>query len=437
MNGWCLRVANLAAVVLALSGVSVAAADESEEGERRHAKTLTVDCMSGDSLARALARAEERKLTLIVIRNICIESVTVDRSDVTLRGDPASGGGISGPDPNVNTLTVTGDRVTIENLTVTGGRNGIVGLGAAGLTIRNAAVQSTGRNGIVYLNGSSGQVEGCNVRLNPRDGINVEAAQATILNSTVESNGRFGVHVTNGGSARIGLNNRNEGNHDGPTRTGNTIKNNGASGINVGFGSAAIIAVNDITGNGADLSTASGRNGIAVVQATADIAGSNTISGNTGQGILARSSSVQLGNPNFNFSTTNTITNNGDAASPGGIFAFLGSAMLIRDAVINENKGPGLAFSTRSHGQLFSSAIQNNRTIGVCAPFPALPCNAGDAVRLIFGSGLLVSAPNTVVSGNAGWGLQCTDAESSVVNTGLLSLSANALGGVSGSCTGF
>ena len=54
------------------------------------------------------------------------------------------------------------------------------------------------------------------------------------------------------------------------------------------------------------------------------------------------------------------------------------------------------------------------------------------------GSGLFLTPPNTVVSGNAGFGLQCTDGESSVVNIGLLNLSGgNGLGGVSGSCTGF
>jgi hypothetical protein len=45
---------------------------------------------------------------------------------------------------------------------------------------------------------------------------------------------------------------------------------------------------------------------------------------------------------------------------------------------------------------------------------PLLPAGG---LSLIFGSGLLILPPNTVVSGNAGFGLQCTDGESRVVNT--------------------
>jgi hypothetical protein len=41
------------------------------------------------------------------------------------------------------------------------------------------------------------------------------------------------------------------------------------------------------------------------------------------------------------------------------------------------------------------------------------------------------------VTGNAGFGLQCTDPESSVVNTASLGIGANGLGGVSPGCTGF
>jgi len=42
------------------------------------------------------------------------------------------------------------------------------------------------------------------------------------------------------------------------------------------------------------------------------------------------------------------------------------------------------------------------------------------------------------VNANTGWGLNCTDGESSVINTGFLDLrGGNTLGGVSPTCTGF
>jgi hypothetical protein len=179
----------------------------------------------------------------------------------------------------------------------------------------------------------------------------------------------------------------------------------------------AVIAMNQITGNGTDPG-APGRSGVAVVNATADIAGGNTISGNAAQGVFARGASLRIGNPAFGFTTVNTIAGN----AQGGVFGFQGSSMLIQNAVMSGKNGFGLGLSLKSAGQLLSSTIQST---------------TGDGIRLIFGSGLLISQPNTVVSGNAGFGLQCTDGESSVVNTGFLSLSANGLGDVSGSCTGF
>ncbi|HEY6099750.1 MAG TPA: hypothetical protein VIW03_09990 [Anaeromyxobacter sp.] len=84
--------------------------------------------------------------------------------------------------------------------------------------------------------------------------------------------------------------------------------------------------------------------------------------------------------------------------------------------------GPnGLGLSLKSQGQLASSTIQGN----------------GDGIRLVFGSGLFVTQPSSSVSGNSGWGLQCTDGESSVINTGFLALSGNGAGGISPSCTAF
>ncbi len=402
----------LAAMLVVLAAGSTALAVEPT-------KTVSVDCANGETIAKALTLGDERKPMLVVVKGTCNESVTVERSDVALQGDPA-GGGVNGPDPGVDTIVVTGSRVTVEGLTITGGRNGITGNGAAGLTVRTTMIQSTGRTGVVYTFGASGVVDGCVIQLNPRDGVAVEAAQATIVNSTVTQNARVGVLVTNGASARVGVDNLN-------AAAGNVIRLNGSNGVHVSIGSSAFIAMNQITGNGTNPAGALGRVGVNVINATADIIGGNMISGNAGQGVNARSASVLIGDPNFGFSSINTITGNGNAAAQGGVFGFVGSSMVIRDAVISGNNGFGLGLSLKSDGQLSSSTIQNNLPVG----------STGDGIRLIFGSGLFISQPNTIVSGNAGFGLQCTDGESSVVNTLFLSLSGNGLGGVSGSCTGF
>jgi parallel beta-helix repeat protein len=194
----------LAIMCLVLAAGRPAAADE-------RIKSVRVDCAAGETIAKALARGEERKPMLIVVTGTCNESVTFDRSDVTLQGDSVAGGGVSGPDPDVDTILVTGGRVTVDGLTVTGGHNGIHASGAAGLNVRNSTIQSSGRNGISFTFGANGVVDGCTIQLNPRDGIAIEAAQATVVNSSLSQNARHGVLVSNGGSARIGVDNEGTG----------------------------------------------------------------------------------------------------------------------------------------------------------------------------------------------------------------------------------
>jgi Right handed beta helix region len=379
-----------------------------------------VDCTSGGSVSEALASGA----TQITVRGTCNESVDVTRDDATLLGEP--GATVHGPDATVNTITVRANRVTIDGLTVTGGRNGITGLGAANLTARNCTVQFTGRTGISYANGSSGTVDGCLVQSNGRDGIAVDGAQGTIINSTVTNNARNGVLVANGATSRVGLTDR-------LTAAGNTITQNGSTGVTVAQGSTATIAMNTITGNGTNASVP--RFGIGVSQAAASVAGGNTISDNAGQGVFAGTgSSILIGDLNTGLTTVNTITNNGNPASPGGVQAFFGSTMVVRDAVIESNRGPGLTVNTRSHAQIFSSTIRNNSDVGI---------------RLFQGSALYALAPMTAISGNAGIALQCTDLESSTnVNSNgatnntpplqILSFSGNQAGtGDFSNCSGF
>jgi parallel beta-helix repeat protein len=370
--------------------------------------TVNVDCAAGGSVSQALAAGATR----IVVRGNCIESVTVDRDDVTLQGDVTVAGSIHGPDQNVNTITVTGHRVTLETLTVSGGRNGITGIGASNLMVRNCTVQSTGRVGIIYVNGSSGTVDNCIVQSNPSNGVGADGAQMTIVNSTISNNVRFGVAPSNGASVRIGVTDR-------LAPAGNTISQNAGGGISVTGGSVATIAMNQITRNGGI--------GISVFLATASIVGGNTISDNSGVGVSVNNSRAVLGDTGFvgfGIPSLNRITGNGNLATAGGVIAFLGSSMVIRDVEIVGNNGAGLLLSVRSQGQLFSSTIQNN---------------ASDGIRLLLGSALLPLPAATTVSGNSGFGIQCLDSESSVVNTvpSIMLISGNGAGNVAASCTSF
>jgi parallel beta-helix repeat protein len=304
---------------------------------------------------------------------------------------------------------VTGHRVTLEMLTVSGGRNGISGVGASNLRVRNCTVQSSGRSGIVFSNASSGSVDNCTVQSNGTSGISVDSAQMTITNSTIANNVRVGINASSGAVVRIGVTDRF-------VAAGNAITENGGGGISVVMGSVATVAMNQINRNTGI--------GISVFLATATIVGGNTISDNSGVGVSVNNSRAVLGDTGFGLPSVNRITGNGNPATAGGVIAFLGSSMVIRDVEIVGNNGPGMLFSVRSQGQLFSSTIQNN---------------AGDGIRLALGSALLPLPGVSTVSGNTGFGIQCFDGESSVLNLvpAIVLISGNTAANVSSGCTSF
>jgi hypothetical protein len=64
--------------------------------------------------------------------------------------------------------------------------------------------------------------------------------------------------------------------------------------------------------------------------------------------------------------------------------------------------------------------------------------NSGDGITLQYGSKLNFVAVASTSGGNSGYGLQCADAESSVVGLQMLNVSPpNGQGGASPACTGF
>jgi hypothetical protein len=298
----------------------------------------------------------------------------------------------------------------VEGLRITGGRNGITAKGAANLTVRNVTAHNVGRSGIGYAFGSSGAVEDSTIEFNARDGIVADSAFVRIINSKIQNNHRIAILIVNGANATIGLTDRLQ-------PAGNTIQQNAGTGIQVSLGSFATIAFNTVSANGT---------GIGLSHATATLSGGNTISNNSGSGIVAVSSRVIVGDLGPGLPTTvNTINGNGNPSIAGGIFGGLGSSLLINNAQITGNRGTGIIVSLRSTAQISGSTIQNN---------------AGDGIRLVLGAALLpLSAPSgSTISGNSGAGISCTDGESSVVNLGppALSFSGNS-GGDALNCTGF
>src|SRR5262249_12780242 len=351
------RWSTLAAVAIGFALLPFAASADSDNDGR--SRTVKVDCGKGDTIAKALQQGEERKPLVIVVRGVCNEIVSIPRDDVTLQADPVTGGAVNGgpPDPNgPNVITISGRRVTIDGLTVTGGRNGIQGEGASRLMVLNCVVQS-GRTGVVFFQGSSGTVNNCTLDGNARDGVAIESASATVINSSMSNNGRLGVIVTDGGSGRIGVDNANLA---GP----NKINSNKSNGVQVTIGGTAFIGANDIIGNGTDPNAPTGRFGIFIVNATADIIGANNIKNNANHGVFARNASILIGDTSGSFNTfsgVNTISGNGTAVNnSAGVFGFVGTAMVVRNAAITGNNGFGLFLSLRSSAQISGNMIQNN-----------------------------------------------------------------------------
>jgi len=403
---------------LTLLAMNSASADSDKDRERDRSKdrTVTVDCASGDTLARALTKGDDRKSLTILISGTCSESIVINRSDIKLAA-AAPGATIVGPDPAIDVIRVTGSRVTIDGITIMGGRNGVTGDGAAGLIVQNALVQGTGRNGITYAHGASGIVDNVTVANNARDGVAVDAAQGTVINSLVTQNARHGVGVFNSGSARVGIDNFND-------PGGNTISANGQNGIHIVFGSTALVAMNQITGNGTSADPAALRIGINLASASVDIIGGNTISNNVGTGVnLVRSSAI-FSDPNFGITTVNTISGNGSPTSQGGVSAFLGSSVTIRDAIITGNVGFGVSLSLNSAAQIGNTQIQNN---------------TGSGLQLQLGSAALAQAPAGSITGNGGFGVICDTAESSVAGAPnpIVAFGIGPNGAGTLACTGF
>lgn len=334
-----------------------------------------------------------------LVSGTCNENVVIPEEVHRITLDGQGTATINGPDPSASTVSVRGAGITIKGFTITGGRNGITAAGARRLTIQNCEVEATGNNGINFGQDSNGTVDSCTVQGNPAQGINISGT-ATVTNSTISGNGRRGIQVSNGGSANL---------------TGNNISNNQGAGVNITTATAFLTGNTISNNNGTD-----GNGGVTLNMATANFVGGNTITNNAVGGITAQASGVIIGDPGAN-PNNNTISGNGATGTAGGIFAFLGSMVTIRNATISGNIGSGLTVRSRSVANFFAPSTVNN--------------NTGDGIRLTLG-GALTGLSQVTASGNVGFGLQCTDNESSFEG-GTAGITGNTAGNVSPSCTGF
>jgi hypothetical protein len=230
------------------------------------------------------------------------------------------------------------------------------------------------------------------------DGIFLDGAIVTITNSRFEKNGRNGVFIFGASYGKIGFTNAFV---PGP----NFINDNGGNGIHVTQNSLGLIFGNDVKGNGTNPVSPVGRNGILLFGARADLPGANTISGNSGPGIVLNGSTAYIGDPGFGLPSANTISGNSTAGQTGpmtpaaGISLGTASTAVLRNATVKSNNGAGVFLLGRSTLSVISSTVTGNSVDGV---------ELGQDSLAIFQP----NAPLANISGNAVIDLKCQDAQS-------------------------
>jgi parallel beta-helix repeat protein len=350
--------------------------------------TLPVDCGRGSTITKALSFTDllHRPLVLAV-RGTCNENVTITRDDVTLQGAPgASVSTTNASQPAINVKSAT--RVLIDGLTVNGGSFGIAVGHTLDVSITNSVIQNSTQNGINVIAGHV-KILNSTIQNAGNHGVYLLEATALLSNSQIRSNAGSGLYLEDKSAVRA---------------SGNTISSNGASGVSLyGDSYGKLVGSNTITANGTN--PALTRNGVDVNQSSAEIYNGINITNHPWSGVAAALSKVQIAG--------STISGN----LGGGIFGYLGSVIVVNNGtVVTGNQGLGVLLSTNSTGQITGATIQNN---------------TNDGIRLLFGSKLEIGSPTSDATGNGGFGLNCSDAESSV--NGLAWL----VGSVSPSCTGY
>jgi hypothetical protein len=328
--------------------------------------TYTVDCNKGQKIAAALELGDFRKPVVINLRGTCREFVNITRAYVTLRGDPAAE--IVAPNPDSDLVTVSADRVILENLTLIGGLTGLS-----------------------LDHGPSFYADKLVVQDASQMGVRVRVGDARLNNCTVQGSDNIGVYLVRGGTAILGNCQILDSGQAGVSVTQNsfvninrsTIMGSGAQGVLLTQGSGGSIS------NGTTIAENAG-NGIELNQSQLLVSGgadtrANTIRDNGGFGIVGHSSSIGI--------DMNTITGNQN----DGVLGYIGTTMVLHGNTISDNVGYGVRSMGNSLVQIGGATIENNGSSGIA---------------LVWGAKLVLEAPATKVSGSP-YALFCADNESS------------------------
>jgi hypothetical protein len=364
------KLAIVAATVLAAGAFASASAQT---------VTYMVDCARGQTITGAITGGDDRKPLVVNVRGTCNEFVAIRRDNVTLRGDPTAS--ISAPSSEADLITIGANGVLLENLTLTGGRYGIVVDHAFRTNVSNCVMQDASMDGVRVLVGD--------VRI--------------INNSTIQRAGANGLHVARAASANL---------------VDSRILDSANAGIHANLNSEVAVARSTISGNGTGVQLGNGSQGTV---------NNTTISGNRGVGITVASSQASIG-------TNNVITNN----ATWGVRVFSGAMATIYGNRIEDNGWDGVSGDVGATLVMNDNQIRRNGAFGIACRMNCTMENQGDTLENNGAGGMLIEQGSklrftedpTHASGG-GWGLQCSDKESSVANVDLFD------GTVSKHCTDF
>lgn len=421
-----------------------------------------VDCNNPGKTIRDKIKPGSSPLE-IIIAGMCNENVVIDRDNVTLKGDPATGGTINGVDPNLSTVLVDGVKgILIDTLRLTGARNGIASVRGGGYTVRNSSldgnagfgavanfgaraaivnsqVVNNGAGGLLIINSSVGTITGSTIAGNTGTGVSAQRGSTVLVGAnivgglsanTIQNNSGSGVSALQSSHALVQGNTIDQNAGGGVTVVGShaTIVGNtitaGTYGVNLTEGGFARVGVTDATQLLGNVIQNSVRDGVLVANGSSLVLGGNTIQASGRHGL-------QLGRSTARLVGQNTI----ETSAQNGIFSFQGSIFqgqgdfpfAVTGDVVRNNGLSGVVLSDTSSAGFESVTVTGNNTSGAAAQAgifvgthsslrirsSSITGNNADGIRVINDSGVAFATPPASVNGNTGIELNCTDLESS------------------------
>ncbi len=396
--------------------------DDDDDGDQGAGRLLNVDCDIGQTITRALERAQPGDT--IVVRGACDETVTIMTDKLTLVGKADAV--IDGQGSSDNVVTIDGARdVTLRNLILQNGDGGIVIQRQASATLEDLTVQDNADDGVEVGQNANAIITNCTAQNNGDEGFLAAINSSVVfLGGTLKSisNGGVGIQASESSSMFIfGAS---------VEATGNIQDGLGVFSSSLFVSDTSTLTLGDNGGRGLTIAGNS----------EANLRGALTIAGNGSEGLLI------FGSSNATLDGFILIEGNGsnDPLGIGGLHVNrVSNARLIGTLEIRGNDDFGLSIVENSHTFMESGTliIEDSVSHGILVfegshlelrPLFAdvdvqIRRNGTDGIRLEHKSSARLS-DGIVISDNARDGIRCRR-DSSVIANGI-GITGNNAGGI-------